>query len=107
MSTNPYDKVLEQKGLKYEDLTQEEKDLYVKAGNSTRAIGVSDLEDHVDKMLYDVLMELVETPDTPDFQDKNNKLKARLKVYAVLQAFLKVPEKVAKAIEREAEENAG
>ena len=49
-------------------------------------------------------MELCDTPDTPDLQDKNNKLKARVKNYLLLRAFIEVPDKVARAIQREIEE---
>jgi hypothetical protein len=102
MATNPYDKILEKKGLSYSDLTTEEKELYHQAAKGTKAIGLSDLKDHLDEMLYALLLEHCETPDTPEFQDKNKYQKARIKNYAVLQAFMEVPDKVAKAIEQSA-----
>jgi hypothetical protein len=100
---NPYDKVLSKKGLKYEDLTKEEKELYISAGKGTRGVTLSDLKEHLDDMLYDLTLEHCDTPDTPEFQDKNNKQKARIKNYALLKAYMEVPDKVAKALEREAE----
>jgi len=101
---NPYDKVLEQKGLKYEELTPEEKELYQRASKGVKAVTVEDLKDHLEEMLYTMTMELCDTPDTPDLQDKNNKLKARVKNYLLLRAFIEVPDKVARAIQREIEE---
>ena len=103
MATNPYDKILKDKGLNYEDLTTEEKELYHQAAKGTRAISLSDLKDHLDEMLYGLLLEHCETPDTLEFQDKNKYQKARLKNYAMLQAFMEVPDKVAKALEKEVE----
>lgn len=101
---NPYDKILEKKGLSYSDLTPEEKELYHVAGKGTRAIGLSDLKDHIAEIAYALLLEHCETPDTPGFQDKNKYQKARLKNYALLQAFMETPDRVAKAIERSTEE---
>lgn len=101
---NPYDKILEKKGLSYSDLTPEEKELYHLAGKGTRSIGLSELKDHIDEIAYALLLEHCDTPDTPESQDKNKYQKARLKNYALLRAFLEAPDKVAKAIERSAEE---
>lgn len=98
--TNPYDKLLEKKGISYSDLTPEEKELYHQAGKSTKAIGLSDLKDHIDQIMFALLLDHCETPDTPEFQDKNKYQKARLKNYALLQAFMETPDKVAKSIER-------
>ena len=100
-TTNPYDKIMKDKGISYEDLTPEEKDLYQKAAKGTRGVTLSDLKEHLDTILYSLLLDHCDTPDTPDFQDKNNKQKARLKNYALLQAFMEVPDKVATALERE------
>src|SRR3990167_7855378 len=100
MALNPYDKILVEKGLNYSDLTPEEKDLYHKAAKGTKSISLSDLKDHIDAILYDLLLEHCDTPDTPEFQDKNNKQKARIKNYAMLKAFMEVPDKVAREIGR-------
>lgn len=103
MALNPYDKILKDKGLNYDDLTQEEKELYIKAGRGTRGVTLSDLKEHLDEMLYELLLEHCDTPDTPENQDKNKYQKARIKNYALLQAFMEVPDKVAKALEKELE----
>lgn len=100
---NPYDKVLEGKGLKYSDLTDEEKEIYRKASSGVQAITVEDLHQYFAENLYALTLELCDTPDTPEFQDQNNKLKARVKNYAVLSAFLDTPYKVAKALQKEIE----
>lgn len=104
MATNPYDKILKKRGLSYEDLTLEEKEFYKQGEKGTQAISLSDLKDHLDSMLYDLILEHCETPDTPESQDKNKYQKARIKNYAVLKAFMEVPDRIAKAIEREVEE---
>lgn len=101
---NPYDKILEEKGLKYEDLRPEEKELYQKASRGVKAISVEDLREHLEEMLYTMTMELCDTPDTPEHQDTNNKLKARVKNYALLKAFMDVPDKVARALQRDIED---
>jgi len=103
MSTNPYDKVLKDKGLTYSDLTTEEKALYIQASKGTTAISLSDLKSHIDEILYALLLEHCDTPDTPESQDTNKYQKARLKNYALLQAFMEIPDKVARALEKEIE----
>jgi hypothetical protein len=97
---NPFDKILEEKELGYEDLTPAEKRLYEQAGNSTKAISPEDLLDFVSDALYSATLELCDTPSTPEFADKNAHLKARVKVYVTLLAFLESPIKAEKAIER-------
>lgn len=102
--TNPYDKVLEQKGLKFEDLTEEEQKLYADAERAVKGITPSDLRDHLDEMFYALLLDHCDTPNTPEYSDKNAMEKAKLKVYALLLAFMETPERVARAISRDLEE---
>lgn len=97
---NPFDKILEEKKLEYEDLTPAEKRLYEQAGNSVKAISPEDLLDFASAAFYSAALELCDTPSTPEFADKNAHLKARVKVYITLLAFLESPIKAEKAIER-------
>jgi hypothetical protein len=104
MTTNPYDKILKERGLNYEDLTPEEKELYQQAAKGIQSITLSDLKEHLDSMFFSLILEHCDTPDTDEYIDKNKYQKARLKNYALLQAFMEVPDKVAKALEKEIEE---
>jgi hypothetical protein len=104
MTTNPYDKIIKERGLTYENLTLEEKELYQQAAKGVKAITLSDLKEHLDSIFFALLLEHCDTPDTEEFQDKNKYQKARLKNYALLQAFMEVPDKVAKALEKGIEE---
>lgn len=103
-TTNPYDRILKKKGLKYEDLTPEEKRLYLDAAKGIKGVGLSDLKEHLDDMLVELLLEHCDTPDTPNDVDKNKYQKARIKNYVLLQAFMESPDKVARALERELSE---
>ena len=101
---NPFDAVLESKGLKYEDLRPEEKRAYDEAGSSTNPISPEEFLEHVKEMIASVTLELCDMPDTPESQDKNCKLKARLKNYTIWQAFLETPLKARKAFEKSIQE---
>lgn len=104
MATNPYDKILKDRGLSYEDLTPEEKELYHRAAKGVKSVSLLDLKDHLDTMLFSLILEHCDTPDTLEFQDKNKYQKARIKNYALLKAFMEVPDKVASALAKEVEE---
>lgn len=104
MPFNPYDKLLEEQGISYSELSDAEKEVYRSASSGTRAITVSDLQEHFAEILQMLTIELCDTPDSPEFQDKNSKLKARVKNYVIMQAFLETPQKVARALEKELEE---
>lgn len=102
---NPFDKVLEEKKLNYEDLTEAEKRLYNQAGHSARPITPEELSENIDECVYSVALTLCDTGDNPELYDANRKLKARLKNYLILQAFLSAPLKAAKAYERSIQDN--
>ena len=95
---NPFDRILEEKNLNYENLTPAEKTLYEQAGNSVKPIDPDSLHDFVVDAMYSVILELCDTPSTPENADKNANLKARVKVYVTLVAFLESPLKAEKAI---------
>lgn len=102
---NPFDKVLEEQKLSYEDLTDAEKRLYNQAGHSARPITPEELLDHVEECVYSVALKLCDTSDNPEFYDINRKLKARLNNYLVLQGFLSSPLKAARAYEKSLQAN--
>lgn len=100
---NPYDKVLEAKGLTYDKLTSEEKELYQKAATGINAISVEELHERISELLVSVAMELCDVADTPEQQDNNKRLKASLKMYVLMDAMLSSPYKLAKALEKQLE----
>jgi len=103
-TVNPFDKILETKGLKYEDLRPEERELYNKASKDIKTVNLEQLQEQLEGLLFSLTLELCDTPDTSEHQDTNNKLKARVKNYLVLEAYLSAPYKVAKALEKELNE---
>jgi len=103
--TNPFDKLLEKKGLEYEDLTKDERDFYNNAEQSIKSISLNDLAENITDVLYSLLLDHCNTPDTPEHQDTNNKIKARLKNYLVMLTFLNAPKKAIRELERSIEKN--
>ena len=93
------DELLERVGLKYEDLTKDERDtLYswiepLKKGGLT----INDVKTYIQSMKESVENELSETSHNTK-QDLF--LKARLRNYILLESFLSTPEKAQKAIEK-------
>ncbi len=104
MLVNPYDRILDQQGIKYENLSPEERALCNQDSNGVKAITVEDLTEQISELLFSLQLDLCDTPDTPENQDKNKYLKARVKNYLVMLAFLTTPVKVAKAIEKSIQE---
>jgi len=95
-----FNKILERIGLKYEDLTPDERTTLNEwsEGLAKKEIGVSDIRTHISSMKESVEKDLTKT----DLNSKQDLfLKARLRNYMLLDAFLSTPEKAKKAIERQ------
>lgn len=93
------DKILEQFGLKYDDLNSEEKKTLSgwMESLSKNELTIDIIRNYIFSMKESVEQELTKT-------DLNTKqdifLKARLRNYMLLEAFLTTPEKAKKAIEQ-------
>ncbi len=96
---NVLDEFVEKLGLKYEELTAVERDTYQKMYSSmqTTEITILTLREHIGALRDSVEQEL-EKYDNSKYQDLL--LKARLKNYRLLEAFLTSPERAKKALER-------
>jgi len=102
------DKILKRRGLEYKDLSDAEKETY---DDWLRALekgqlSIDNVRDHITRMKYSVEEELSREPEYKKFlifkfrNDNNILLKARLRNYLLLEAFLSSPERAKKAIER-------
>jgi hypothetical protein len=91
MEINLFEQILEEAGLKYEELNPEEKETYKSKIIQIRDLGVSDISDVMTQLRYAVETQLVDTPDDDEHRDLNCKLKARLKNYMVLEMFILDP----------------
>ncbi len=93
------DKILEQLGLKYEDLSRTEQETFESWSTALEksVVTISDVRNYVSSMRDSVEQELTKV-------DYNNKqdilLKARLRNYMLLEAFLSTPEKARQALDR-------
>lgn len=92
------EKIADVTGLKYEDLTREEREIAKNWINTIaeREIGVDEIKSNIEAMKLAVEGELA-FPDLPKNQDIY--LKARLKNYILLESFLMGPEKARKALD--------
>ena len=93
------DEILQKVGLKYDELTSEEKETlhsWVDAlGQSS--LSVAKVKDHITTMRHAVSLELVKTKGD---SKKDMHLKARLNNYVLLEALLSTPEKAQEALDR-------
>lgn len=96
---NLLDKILDEQGLRYEDLNMVERETYQQAVFSSQNLSLDDVKTNVIEMKNSIAMQLCDVPDDKDHTDTNCKLKARLKNYLILEAFLTVPEKAEKALQ--------
>lgn len=103
------DEILSKFNLKFEDLTQVERDTFSgwMQSLSQRSISVEKIRDYIQSMREAVSQELIDEPEFNYifiFKVPNRKqilLKARLKNYLLLEAMLSTPEKAKKAIEQQ------
>jgi hypothetical protein len=94
---NLSDKILEEAGLRYEDLSPEEKETYNAQFFNIKNLTIEDLKQHVIDMKNSIAIQLSDTdPQEDEYTDLI--LKARLKNYILLEAFLTTPEKAEKAL---------
>ena len=92
------DELLKKYGLKYEELTPDERTTFHSMLDAIqeKSLSVEKIKEFVTNMKYAVEQEIVKTTNgsKQDFF-----LKARLKNYMLLEAFLSGPEKAKKALE--------
>jgi len=93
------DEWLSQKGLKFEELSHEERDTYVKMLEVAEAhpISIEDWKTFISQMITGIQSELVMTKDGTQ---KSIDGKARLRNMIVMQNFLNTPERAKKDLER-------
>jgi hypothetical protein len=91
--------ILEKLGLKYEELNSAERDTLNSwmEGLSKNQLSVEKIREYVSSMRDSVEVELA---DTKNGSKQDLLLKARLKNYMLLEAFLLTPEKAKAALER-------
>ena len=91
------DELLESLGLTYNELTAAERETYQNwyEKMSQAAISVTDISNYIITMRESVEHELSRFDNS---REKDNNLKARLKNYLLLEAFLTSPEKAKKAL---------
>ena len=92
------DELLKRRNLKYEDLTAEERETFhsMLGAIEKSAMSISKIKEYLAAMRFSVEQELTKT-DNGGKQDMF--LKARLKNYMLLEAFLSTPERAKKALE--------
>jgi hypothetical protein len=93
---NPLDKILEEYGLKYSDLNVAERETYNQQFFNVKNFSVEDLKVHITEMKNSIALQLTDVRWFHIF--KTLELKARLKNYILLEAFLTTPEKAEKAL---------
>lgn len=97
------DQILEAFGLKYEELTGDEKSTLTTWLHDVEAksLSIQDIQQYVSDMKNSVATQLA---DTPHFKKEENiLLKARLKNYSLLEAFLSTPQRAKRALEQHIE----
>jgi len=101
------DKLLEKYDLKYEDLNELERDTlnnWLEAIEKN-VVTVQSIKEHIDSMKRSVETELAQEPEYKKIlffkvrNDKNVLLKARIRNYLILEAFLTSPEKAKQQLE--------
>lgn len=94
---NPIDKLLEEQGLKYEDLNMVERETYKAANFDLSSISSGDLKQHIVDMKNSIALQLCDIDPQENYY-VDLQLKSRLKNYILLESFLATPEKAEKAI---------
>jgi hypothetical protein len=92
------DEILQQIGLKYEELTSVERETFstwLEALNKSQ-LTIERIRTYIASMRDAVITELTQVPMG---NDRDYLLKARLRNYMLLEAFLSTPEKAKKALE--------
>ena len=95
---NLYDKYLDELGIKYEDLNPVEKETFNQKAFDIKNFSITDVKQHVIDMKNAVALQLSDIHDTEEDLEKDLILKARLKNYILLEAFLTSPDRAEKAL---------
>lgn len=117
------DKLLQDKGLKFEDLNPDEKEIYFSWNEalSKSKISVDSVRDFITQSRYAIELELTESKDKPQswislltlfipivgiirkfYQDRReSELKARLRNYILIENMLTSPERAEKMIKKQ------
>jgi hypothetical protein len=95
---NLYDKYLEEAGIKYEDLNPAEKETFNQKTFDIKNLSVADVKQHIIDMKNAVALQVSDIHDTEEDLEKDLILKARLKNYILLEAFLTSPDRAEKAL---------
>lgn len=92
------DEILERYDLKYEDLNKAERDTLMQWMDqlASNKLTLEDVKGYIRKMIFAVQQELTEVGHE---EKKDILLKARLKNYMLLEAFLQGPEKAKERLE--------
>ncbi|MHA1400142.1 MAG: hypothetical protein ACTSQE_07320 [Candidatus Heimdallarchaeaceae archaeon] len=93
------DKMLSSMGLKYDDLSSDEKETYYQMleVSEKKALSSEEMKNYIQVMIRSVEAELV---DTKEKSRKSIFLKARLKNYILLESFLLGPDRAKKSLEK-------
>lgn len=101
---NLLDKLLEEKGISYEQLNPAEKETYNSKNFDIPTLTLGDLKENVFYMLISIAEQLSsQLVVTDEDKAKDSMLKARLKNYILLHSFLTAPEKAEKALRKQLE----
>lgn len=92
---NPLDKILEDYGLKYEDLNLEERETYNKQHFQLKTLTIDDLKNYVRDMKNSISLQLC---DVKLEEKQDIILKARLLNYILMESFLSSPDKAERAL---------
>lgn len=96
---NLLDKILEENGIKYEDLNPQERETYSQKVFEVQSLSLGDLKDHIVNMKNSIALQLTSSMGDGEIDIRKELiLKARLQNYLLLEAFLTAPEKAEKAI---------
>ena len=98
---NVYDKILKDQGLNYEDLSIAEREIYNKANFDSKKLSLGDIKNYLSYMKNSIALQLASTPEKEGTIDEELFLKARLKNYILLEAFLLLPEKAEEAFRKQ------
>jgi len=96
---NLLDRVLEEEGLKYEDLNALERETYNQQIFQLQTLTIGDLKDRLQDLINSIALQLsnMQVITNAD-KRKDDVLKARLQNYLLLVAFLTAPDKAEKAV---------
>jgi hypothetical protein len=96
---NLLDKALEDLGIKYEDLSSDEKVTFNQSNFQLQNLTIDDVKRYVIEMKNSIGLQLANAVGTEKVEERRELiLKARLQNYILLEAFLTSPEKAERAL---------